>query len=216
MADTHYHRVVIFTPEGTEVTRFGSEGDGEGQFRYPVAICGDDAGRLYVGEYGGNDRVQIFAPIARRSRNDPPAFAFVRAFGSYGSGEGQFQRASGVAWVKGGDGGPGTVFVVDAFGDRVQVWGDDGEYRGLLGGGRAPLLRSPYDVTLDAAGTLWVPEYHGARVTRLAADGTLLGRWGELGSAAGQLATPWGLAVGPTGTVWICDTGNRRLVRLSP
>ncbi len=91
VADTHFHRVVLFTTEGEEVARFGVEGDEPGNFRFPVAVCADDAGRLYVGEYGGNDRVQVFSPH--------PEHAPLRSIGTFGTGPGQFSRPGGVVWV---------------------------------------------------------------------------------------------------------------------
>ncbi|MFH5802889.1 ATP-binding cassette domain-containing protein [Alienimonas sp. DA493] len=213
VADTHYHRVVLFTTEGDVVTMWGVEGDEPGNFRFPVAVTADDAGRLYVGEYGGNDRVQIFSP---HPENEP-----LRSIGAFGTGPGQFSRASGVAWVppapapgKAG-GGEAFVLVADAFGDRIQRFTEEGEYRGVLGGDAAVPLHSPYDLARSADGTLWVPEYHGGRVTALRADGTLLGRW-ENSGATGPLVTPWGLDVDRSGRVWVADTGNRRLVTLLP
>ncbi|QDT16920.1 ATP-binding cassette domain-containing protein [Alienimonas californiensis] len=218
VADTHYHRVVLFTTAGEVVTEWGVEGDEPGNFRFPVAVTADDAGRLYVGEYGGNDRVQVFSPH--------PENAPLRSIGSFGTGPGQFSRASGVAWVPpasaGGDGESGDAFVLvaDAFGDRIQRFTTEGDYRGVLGGDDAVSLHSPYDLARAADGTLWIPEYHGGRITALRADGTLLGRWsGDADSSDGRtgpLVTPWGLDVDRTGRVWIADTGNRRLVTLVP
>ena len=145
-----------------------------------------------------------------------PEFAFLRSLGGPGTGPGKFQRASGVAWVPGSGGEPGTVLVVDAFGDRVQTFGAAGEYRGVLGGERAVSLHSPYDIDRAEDGTLWVPEYHGGRVTALKPDGSLLGRWGREGTGEGELRAPWGLAADADGRVWVADTENRRLVVLAP
>ena len=212
VADTHYHRVVLFTLGGEEVGRFGEEGDGPGQFRYPVCVTGDDAGRLYVGEYGGNDRVQVFGPF--------PEFAPLRSVGGFGTGPGKFSRASGVAWVPASEGREETLLVADAFGDRIQVFAAGGHYRGVLGGEKAVSLHSPYDLARAADGTLWVPEYHGGRITALRPDGTLIGRWTRNpnadGPAADGLETPWGLDVDSRGRVWVADTGRRRLVTLVP
>src|SRR2546430_12627858 len=33
VADTHYHRVLRYSPEGTLISQFGSEGSGPGRFR---------------------------------------------------------------------------------------------------------------------------------------------------------------------------------------
>src|SRR4051812_38729953 len=35
VADTHYHRVMIFDRDGHELARFGGEGNGPGQFVFP-------------------------------------------------------------------------------------------------------------------------------------------------------------------------------------
>ncbi|MEM9704372.1 MAG: NHL repeat-containing protein, partial [Planctomycetota bacterium] len=187
--------------------------DDLGNFRFPVAVTADDAGRLYVGEYGGNDRVQVFSA---HPENKP-----LREFGSFGTGPGQFSRASGVAWVPpGADDKDAFVLVADAFGDRIERFTDQGEYRGALGGDAAVELHSPYDLARAADGTLWIPEYHGGRVTALRADGSLIGRWngddGEGTGAVGRLLTPWGLDVDADGRVWVADTGNRRLLTLIP
>jgi sugar lactone lactonase YvrE len=209
VADTHYHRIVLFTTTGEEVARFGVEGDEPGNFRYPVAVCADDAGRLYVGEYGGNDRIQVFSP---HPENRP-----LRAFGTFGNGPGQFRRPSGVAWVPPAEeGGEALLLVANAFHDHVRVFTVEGEDRGRLGGERAVTLHSPYDLARAADGTLWVPEYHGGRVTALRPDGSLLGRWTRPAEGGDALLTPWGLDVDPAGRVWIADTGNRRLVTLAP
>ena len=65
-------------------------------------------------------------------------------------------------------------------------------------------------------GNLTVVEYSGGRITRLTLDGTLLGRYGKPGSGDGEFATPWGMTVDGKGRVWVADTGNRRLVELTP
>jgi len=35
VADTHYHRVIVYDAEGTELARFGEPGRGDGQFELP-------------------------------------------------------------------------------------------------------------------------------------------------------------------------------------
>jgi hypothetical protein len=59
-----------------------------------------------------------------------------------------------------------------------------------------------------------VIEYGASRITRVGLDGRLLGRYGRAGSAAGEFATPWGIAVDSLGRIRVADTGNRRLVAL--
>ena len=45
--------------------------------------------------------------------------------------------------------------------------------------------------------------------------GRLIGRFGGPGRDAAELRTPWGVAVFADRTIWIADTGNRRLVELA-
>ncbi len=198
VADTHYHRVVFFSPTGEVTGMFGRQGTGPGEFGYPVALAEDADDRLYVGEYGGNDRVQVFAADG----------TFLHAFGRQGIGPGCFQRPGGIAVLD------EDVYVVDAFNNRIQRFSLDGEFEGVV----APEVsfNYPYDCCLDAAGTLWVVEYGAARITRLLPDGQVVGRYGSPGSQPDRFRTPWALTVLPSGAVWVADTGNARIVKLIP
>ena len=57
IADTHYSRVMVFDRDGRELARFGEHGTGAGQFIWPTDVAFDADGRIYVGEYNGNDRI---------------------------------------------------------------------------------------------------------------------------------------------------------------
>src|SRR5689334_4391911 len=59
------------------ITKWGSEGLGNGQFEVPTGIAVDTSGNVYVCE--GNQRVQIFDPNGN----------FQSKFGTGGSGAGQ-------------------------------------------------------------------------------------------------------------------------------
>ena len=195
VCDTHYHRVVEFDGHGQVVRMFGREGRGPGEFIYPVAIAADDRENLFVAEYGSNDRVQVFTRAGE----------FVRSFGGFGTKAGEFQRPSGLVWHE------GRVYVADAFNNRIQVFTDAGQFVQVL---ETPALAFPYDLKWSADGALFVVEYGAGRVTKLALDGRLLGRYGSNGSGIGQFATPWGLALDGRGDLIVADTGNRRLVQL--
>ena len=82
VADTHYFRVIAYDQEGTELMRFGSYGEGPGEFIFPTDVEFGSEGRLYVSEYGGNDRIQVFDADG----------SYLFGFGSFGSEAGQFNR----------------------------------------------------------------------------------------------------------------------------
>ena len=203
--DTHYHRVIVYTPAGKEVLRFGGPYDrrkGEsvsgGEFIYPTDVAFDSKGRVFVSEYGGHDRVQVFTPTG----------TFLYAFGHFGEGPGEFNRPQSM--VIEGD----TVFITDACNHRIVVYKTDGTYVrtfGGLGGGPGE-FRFPYGLDRDAAGNLVVCEFGNNRVQKVdPASGRSLGLWGEAGRAPGQLAYPWGVAVDARGRVVTVDAGNNRL-----
>lgn len=199
VADTHYHRVVLFKQDGTLLGMHGEHGEGPGEFIYPVAITQDDEGNYFVGEYGGNDRIQKFSPDGK----------FQLSFGSFGTEPGEFQRPSGVVWRD------GEILVADAFNNVIQVFSDSGDFIGILGATpQGSGLHYPYDLGINARGEIFVVEYGSNRVTHLSAKGEVLGRFGSVGTADNQFSTPWGIAVDAEGRVMVADTGNRRIVEL--
>ena len=199
VTDTHYHRVVFFDRDGQVLGMHGEHGREAGQFVYPVAITQDPDENYYICEYGDNDRVQKFAVDG----------TLLLEFGSFGTELGQFQRPSGIVWDD------HLIYVADAINNRIQVFTDTGEFRNVLSyQDKLPRLHYPYDMVTGLDGQLFVVEYGAGRVTELTKAGQVLSRWGESGSAKGQLATPWGLAMNGKGHIVVADTGNRRLVEI--
>ncbi len=197
VADTHYHRVVVFDEDGNVLARRGSLGREPGQFIYPVAVVEDDSENYYVCEYGSNDRVQKFNKEGR----------FLLQFGGFGTEKGEFQRPSGLVWCG------GKVYVVDAFNSRIQVFSDDGAFLEILADGNdSAALQYPYDITMSETGDLFVVEYGAGRISKFDRSGKLLGRFGTIGTDEGQFSTPWGISVDRNSRVYVADTGNRRLV----
>lgn len=195
VADTHYHRLVLFDGDGRVVETLGSLGDGPLQFRYPVSVVQDATGHMFVAEYGGNDRVQKLRPDG----------SFVLAFGRFGSGADELQRPAGLACVA------EQVWVADAMNGRVQVFTTEGVHVRSVPGGQD--LACPYDVAATDGGDLLVVEWGAGRLTRLAPTGEVRARYGRAGRGADELATPWAVGV-RGGLALIADTGNRRLVEV--
>ena len=199
VCDTHYHRLVWFDQNGAVLRTVGKQGREKGEFIFPVGIARDPAENLYVCEYGGHDRIQVFSSDGR----------WLREFGSSGTGPGQFQRPSGLAWHD------GRVFIADSVNNRVHIYKDNGTYDGLLGDGKQPLdFNLPYDIALGPDGAFYVIEYGAGRLSKISTSGTMLGRYGSTGTDEGRFATPWGLAVDSRMRIYVADTKNRRIVSL--
>jgi iron(III) transport system ATP-binding protein len=198
VADTHYNRVVLLNPDGTCERMFGTKGTGPGQFTFPETVVQDPEGRLYVCEYGGNDRIQRFSKDGE----------FQIAFSSFGTDPGQIQRPTGLVWHD------HKIYVCDAVNNRVQRFSEDGQFESVLADAQTAGLYYPYDMAISPSGELYVAEFGSGRVTKLSLEGKLLGRYGTAGRDLGQFWTPWGVAVASDGRVFVADTGNRRLVEL--
>ena len=199
VADTHYHRVVVFSPEGKQLSEFGQFGEEEGSFIYPTDVAFSGDGRIFVSEYGGNDRISVFS--------DEGVFQY--CFGSAGGGRGELSRPSALCVDKAG----GRLYVADACNHRIAVYNFDGglvEYIGSPGRDQGR-LRYPYDLALSANGNLVVCEYGNNRLQLFSPDGRSLGVYGGPGRMLGQLAYPWGLAVDGKMRVFVVDAGNNRI-----
>lgn len=221
--ETHYHRVSVFRkPTGMGVTpelllRFGSYGHEPGQFIFPtdVAVLTDPAGRperIYVAEYGGNDRISVF----------DTAGAFLFAFGVFGpGGEPDEPGAVGPAFNRPQaiaiDQAARELVVADAANHRLGRFSLEGELIGWIGSpgsaGDGPGSFSfPYGLALLRDGTVLVSEYGGNRLSRVRlSDGRWLGVYGRGGRGPGELASPWGVAE-LAGTVWVLDSGHGRVL----
>ena len=223
VADTHYHRVMVYALpaerpsapteiEPTLLASFGSAGTEPGQFVYPtdVAVLLDDAGgtveRIFVSEYGGNDRVSVF----------DSGYRFLFSFGTLGEGLDpaalEFSRPQAMVI----DTDRRELLVADACNHRIGRFTLDGGLLGWIGSpepdGAGVRLDFPYAVTLLGDGSLLVTEFGAAQVRRLdPASGASLGVFGVAGRGRGELATPWCSVVGGRVT-YVLDSGNNRIL----
>jgi DNA-binding beta-propeller fold protein YncE len=196
--DTHYYRVIVYSPAGKEIRRFGERGDGPGQFIWPTDIAFDKAGNCYVSEYGGHDRIQVFAPDG----------TYQREFGKCGNGPGEFSRPQSM--VIDGD----YVYVTDACNHRIAVFKTDGTFVRNFGeiGSDLGQFRFPFGLAEDARGRLVVCEFGNNRLQLVDKEtGKGLEVWGAPGRDLGQLAYPWAVALDKSGRVMAVDSGNNRV-----
>jgi len=199
VADTHYHRVVIFSPDGKLISEFGRFGQDDGCFIYPTDIAFSGDGKIFVSEYGGNDRVSVFT-----EQGD-----FLFCFGSPGSEDGELSRPSALCV----DRVRKRLYVADACNHRIALYNLDAELLGYFGtAGRAPgELRYPYDLALLPDGTLVVCEYGNNRLQLFSPNGRTVAVYGRPGHQKGELAYPWGVAVDGRRRAFIVDAGNNRV-----
>jgi len=121
-------RVTVISPAGNVLRRWGRPGSGPGEFQFiafdpttPADIHGKIAvgpdGMVYVSD-SGNSRVEVFTPQGR----------FIRQFGSFGSGKGQFLHASDLVVDK-----AGNVYVADEQALNVTKFSPAGQVSWQIG-----------------------------------------------------------------------------------
>ncbi len=80
----------------------------------------------------------------------------------------------------------------------------------------------PHGVALATDGSLFIADARNHRVQKFSPDGQFLLSWGTYGSVdagsapGGTFNEPWGIAVGPDGSVYVADTWNYRIQKFSP
>jgi sugar lactone lactonase YvrE len=204
VADTHYHRILVYTPEGEllpERTIGGTNGSGPGEFSFVNDVVQDSQGNYYTVETHLQDRVQKFSPDGQ----------FIKQWGSSGDAPGSFLRPRAIVaddqdrlWIA--DACNHRIQVFDSEGNLVRVWGAQGSAPGQL--------YYPYDLLLDGLGHVYVCEYGNHRVQKFSLEGESLGVWGTNGRQEGQMNDPWGIVRDSAGRIHVLDTDNHRVQRI--
>jgi DNA-binding beta-propeller fold protein YncE len=82
-------------------------------------------------------------------------------------------------------------------------------------------LNGPRAIAAGQNEDLYVADSRNHRILHIASDGSLLQEWGTFGdnaagdAPAGTFNEPWGVAVGPDGSVYVTDTWNHRVQKFT-
>jgi DNA-binding beta-propeller fold protein YncE len=97
--------------------------------------------------------------------------------------------------------------------DAIKTFGAAGDADGQF--------NAPRGLAVGPDGSVYVADSRHHRIQHFSADGQFLKAWGTFGdnslqaAATGQFNEPWGVAVGPDGSVYVSDTWNHRIQKFT-
>ncbi len=231
---------IITTVAGTGSQAYGGDGGPavQAQLGFPEGIAVAFDGSLYIAD-SSNARVRRVDPdgIITTVAGDG-------TWGYAGDGgpasAAKFKYPS---WI--GLGPIGALYIADPYNNCIRRVGVDGIIMTVAGTGTIGFsgdggpaaeaeLNFPYAITVGADGALYIADTWNHRIRRVGPDGiimTVVGdpawdpvrkKWagaysGDGGlAAAAELDAPFGVAMGPNGTLYVADTQNLRIRRVSP
>ncbi|MDB5852761.1 MAG: repeat containing protein [Herminiimonas sp.] len=244
VADTANNTIRKITPAGGVSTLAGLAGhagsvDGVGtaaRFSGPTGIALDGAGYIYVADTGNQTIRKISA--------DGRVTTFTGVSGSSGSSDGargtaRFNSPAGIASDAAGnlyvaDTNNLLIRKIDSTGTVITIAGSAGAAGTADGQGGAARFNGPHGIAVDSSGTLYVsdtwhfPQSHtdsvSSTIRKISPTGevtTLAGLAGTTGRSDGSGATarfyyPGGLAVDAAGNVYVADTFNSLIRKVTP
>ena len=207
----------------------GGFADGTGRaarFFNPSGVAVDSAGNVFVAD--------TYNYIIRKVTPAGVVTTLAGSPGTYGSADGtgsaaRFKNPSGLTVDSNGniyvaDTGNFTIRKVTPAGVVTTLAGSTGAGGSIDGTGSVARFFEPTGVSVDSAGNVYVADYGNSTIRKVTPAGmvsTLVGSPGVFGGADGmgsaaQLNLPRGVAVDNAGNVYVADSRNNTLRKVTP
>jgi sugar lactone lactonase YvrE len=206
------------------------------RFSYPAGVAVDSAGNVYVSE-NTNWTIRKITPAGEVT-------TLAGSPGQWGSADGtgseaRFYHLGGLAvdiqgnvYVGTSAEGDGSMIrKITPAGMVTTLAGSDGPFGAEDGTGSAARFKSPWGVAVDNAGNIYVADFGNHTIRKITPAGvvtTLAGdpQFDENGRSTGDAAdgtgtearfyAPYGVAVDRAGNVYVADSGNNTIRKISP
>jgi sugar lactone lactonase YvrE len=194
------HVIYEFTNDGKQLLRTLGEPDvaaaDDRHFGRPQDIAWLPDGSLLVADGLGNSRV---AKFDKRG-------TFITAWGSRGSGPGEFSGPHGIATDRNR-----RIYVADRSNHRIQVFDENGKFLDQW-----PGLRQANDILISADQHVWVADGTNSKVLEYDQNGKLLYSWGTYGTFPGQFWELHQMSVDSEGNFYGADSFGGRVQKFRP
>jgi formylglycine-generating enzyme required for sulfatase activity len=224
------NRIRKISPSGNVTTLAGSGifgfADGSGiaaRFYNPTGVAVDANGHVYVADWW-NNRIRKIDPSGNVTT--------LAGSGSQGAVDGQGSSASFYRPVGVAVDANGNVYVGDQYNNKIRKIDPSGNVTTLAGSGSqgaidgqgtAASFNNPQELAVDKSGNVFVCDAGNNKIRKISPSGyvsTLAGS-GAQGASDGQgeLASfhrPSGVAVGVNGDLYVADSYNHRICKITP
>ena len=179
----------------------------------PISVAVDGAGNVFV----ANNSNSTVAKIA----HDGTVSTFAGQPGKSGNADGKGAAASFASPRGISSDADGNLIVADEANSNIRKITPAGEVSTLAAG---TTFGGPRDAAVDAAGNVYVADTDNSIIRKISPKGevtTLAGQMGQSGAADGKGAAasfsgPRSIAVDPAGNVYVADSDNGRIRRITP
>jgi len=134
-------------------------------------------------------------------------YTFATAWGTKGSGDGQFFSPGNIAIDN-----QGNLIVIDRFNYRIQKFDSSGNFLikwGSMGEGDGQFGENGLgDLAIDQTGNVYVIDSRKECIQKFDSSGRFLTKWGSEGNEDEQLHTIYSIAINSAGIVYIADWGG--------
>ncbi|XP_078574813.1 uncharacterized protein LOC144861018 [Branchiostoma floridae x Branchiostoma japonicum] len=227
--------------QSASMIRFGREGSGEGEFRYPSGVAISDDGTIFVLD-SDNSRVQIFDSDGKFLRTFTVLCPEINSNNT---------RLEGIAMAL-----DGNLFLTDQMHKSVVIISQHGELQDIkrldmavhpagiafdprtwnllvsdvskhcvivmnpMGALRHTFgslgvldrqFNQPLNLTVNARGEIIVSDFFNHSVKVFDSEGVFLFKFGSSGTGDGQLSLPAGVCTDASGNIIVADRGNSRV-----
>jgi hypothetical protein len=201
VADTSNNRIQKFDSSGNFITKWGSYGTGNGQFKLSWGVAIDSSGNVYVSDLS-NNRIQKFDSSGN----------FLTKWGSNGSGDGQFNFPREITIdfnnnVYVADSNNHRIQKFDSSGNFLTKWGSNG-----TGNGQFKYARG---VATDSNNNVYITDTNNNRIQKFDSSGNFITKWGSSGSGDGQFDFSVEVTTDSNNNVYVADSYNNRLQKFS-
>jgi len=176
---------------------FGSEGNENGQFKYPIGLAINSQGNIFVCDKD-NHRIQIFDSEGK----------FISTIGLKGNGNGQFYSPREI-----GINSTGNILVSDAYNHRIQIFDSEGKFISTFGseGNENGQFKYPIGLAIGFNDNIIICDNDNDRIQILDSEGNFISKFGSQGSKHGEFVYPKGIMTNSTGNILVSDTNNHRI-----